>query len=90
MVVALVGLGSFFLGTLTGVFIYSHLFEHFKKDIYAKAQKQFSADAVRAKMVEQKIIDTRRKLREQWGDDLSKAHQEVADEEILKILEGPR
>ena len=84
--IALAGLASFIVGFLAGVAAYSKLYSDFLVRAETRAQKRLSAELMRQKMVDQKALTLRRKLREQYGDDLSVKHQEVVDEEIERIL----
>ena len=91
MIVAIAAVVGLVIGFLTGLAVYAQVYSNFLVRAEARAQKRLSAELMRQKMVDQKALTLRRKLREQYGDDLSVKHQEVVDEEIERILgAGPQ
>lgn len=91
MVIGIVGLASFVVGFGIGVFAYAHVHAHFFAKAEALYKRKLAVEMSKKVGLEQVRIETKRKLQERYGTDLSQKHQQVIDEEVEAILgAGPR
>lgn len=86
--IAVAGVVGLTIGFLAGLWCYAHVHRHFfaRAEDAAKRKVMLAVSAERAGR--QKVEDVRKRMRAQFGDDLSAKHQEIIDEEVEKVLSG--
>lgn len=83
---ALACIVSLTVGYILGLATYAHVYQHFRTSLEAQAQRKIILERQRA-VTERAIIEsTKDRLIAQYGQDLSKRHQEIVDEELSAVL----
>ena len=91
VLVAVIGVMALGVGFLSGLWCYAHVYQHFFARAEETAKRRVAVAVSAERAGKQRVEEVRRRMRAQWGDDLSAKHQEVMDEEIEKVLgAGPR
>lgn len=88
--IALAAVLGIALGFTLGLWTYSHLYQHFLVAVEAKCARREAILRAKATLDKAILDQTRARLVEQYGPDLSKHHQQIIDEELAQVVTRPR
>lgn len=78
--------GGFTLGLAT----YAHVYQHFRASVELACARRYAAERQRDTINRAILEQTRARLVEQYGPNLSRRQQEIIDEELAAVVTNPR